>query len=127
MVGGEDNLDCLSFIVNGLLHTDRPLPRLPAGGVAQQRPEHPLYAERVPAVETEDHPQVGVGATALAQGRSDAEDPGDAVLDALYQGPETVLYHGPLLDLVPVLVQEGTVQRIGQVLTLLSQPQTVLL
>ena len=95
--------------------------------MAQQTPQHPLYVEGVPAVETHDHPQIWVSAASLSQWRSDTEDSGHTVFDTLHQSPQTVLYHGPLLDLVPVLVQEGAVERVREVLTLLSQAQAVLL
>ena len=94
--------------------------------VAQQRPEHGLDVEGVSAVEAHDDPEVG-GARVRGQRRTDAEVTRGSVLDALHQGPETVLDHGALLDLIPVLVQEGTLETLSQVLSLLSQTQTVLL
>ena len=127
VVGGENDLHSLGLVVNLLLHTDRPLPRLAAGGVAQERAQHSLDVEGVPAVETHDDPQVRVTVTSLTKRGTDAQHSGHSVLDALHQRPETVLYHGALLDLVPVLVQEGTLQGVRQVLTLLSQPEAVLL
>ena len=102
------------------------LTRLVTSAVAQQRPQHGLDVEGISAVEAHDHPEVR-GAGVRGQRGSDAEVTRGSVLDALHQGPETVLDHGPLLDLVPVLVQEGTLQTLSQVLSLLPQAETVLL
>ena len=96
-----------------------------AGGVTQQRPQHGLDVEGVAAVEAHDHPEVG-GAVVRGQGGPDAEVTRGPVLDALHQGPEAVLDDGALLDLVPVLVQEGALETLRQVLTLFPQSQAVL-
>ena len=77
-------------------------------------------------METHDHSQVRTGAN-ISEGRRDAEHGGRALSDALHQGAETVLDDGALLDLVPVLVKERTLETLRQVLTFFSQPQTVLL
>ena len=61
------------------------------------------------------------------QWRSYTQVTGGPVLDTLHQSPETVLNHGALLDLVPVLIQKGALETLSKVLSLLPQSQTVLL
>ena len=95
-------------------------------GVTKERSQDWLYVEGISAVKTHDHSQVRTGAN-ISEGRRDAEHGRRALSDALHQGAETILDDGALLDLVPVHVQERTLETLRQVLTLLSQPQTVLL
>ena len=95
-------------------------------GVAQQRTEDGLDVEGVTAVEAHDHAEVRDAGGRGGRG-GDAEVARGPVLDSLHQGAEAVLDHGALLDLVPVLVQEGALEAFCEVLALLSQPQAVLL
>ena len=94
--------------------------------MAQQRPKHSLDVEGISAVEAHDHPEVR-SARVRGQWRSYAQVTGGPVLDTLHQSPETVLDHGALLDLVPVLIKEGALETLSKVLSLLPQSQTVLL